>query len=389
MSHSLLVQDRRSALTVPTEILRCPVTRGPLHELSHVELDALNARIADGRMRHLDGSTVEEPCQVALQTADRSLVYRVHDDIAVLLPALAMVPEESLHEHQAYGMSDDKRAVQDFYEAVGWNQGKTGEFVDAELWEDRRPVSRDYIRKCHQRVARHVKPAGRYLLDVASGPIQYDEYLTYSEHYAARICVDISLAALREARRKLGPRGIYILGDITNLPLRDGMVDGAVSLHTIYHVPADEQAAAFDEIFRVLRPGCTAAIVYCWRSGLIKALGLPAKLARWPLRMLRKMVAALLGRSATNRRPDARSAHTPQEKLYYHAHPYSWFARQAFGFPAEVRTWRSISVPLMRAYVHRWLFGRALLAVLYFVEEHLPHACGRFGAYPLIVIYKP
>jgi ubiquinone/menaquinone biosynthesis C-methylase UbiE len=165
-----------------------------------------------------------------------------------------------------------------------------------------------------------LQPQGKYLLDVASGPVQYPEYLEYSQGFGARICVDISFAALREARRKLGDRGIYILGDITNLPLAEGIADGVVSLHTIYHTPADEQATAFREIYRVLRPGCTAAIVYCWRSALIKAAMLPAKLVRGPWKLVQKLCRRLNAASA----PKTSSP----TKLYYHAHPYRWFARE-------------------------------------------------------------
>lgn len=60
----------------------------------------------------------------------------------------------------------------------------------------------------------------------------------------------------------LGDKGIYILGDVTNLPLVDGCMDSIVSLHTLYHVPADEQSEVLAEIYRLLKPRGTAVIVY-------------------------------------------------------------------------------------------------------------------------------
>jgi len=65
---------------------------------------------------------------------------------------------------------------------------------------------KEYIHKCHLRVNRYLNNQGRYLLDAGSGPIQYPEYLTYSEGYEVRICVDISFLALQEAQTNLAIR---------------------------------------------------------------------------------------------------------------------------------------------------------------------------------------
>ena len=39
---------------------------------------------------------------------------------------------------------------------------------------------------------------------------------------------------LQAARKKLGPKAVYMLGDITDLPLVDDSVDTVVSLHTLW-----------------------------------------------------------------------------------------------------------------------------------------------------------
>ncbi len=160
----------------------------------------------------------------------------------------------------------EKKILQDFYDSIGWQKERqeAASFVDALKWEDLRPVASEYIHNCHLRVNRYIQNKGRYLLDAGSGPIQYPEYLSYSDGYDYRICIDISFLALKEAQKKLGDKGIYILGDITNIPLQDNTVDGAVSLHVIYHIPKDEQISALREIHRVLKPGSSAAIVYSW-----------------------------------------------------------------------------------------------------------------------------
>jgi ubiquinone/menaquinone biosynthesis C-methylase UbiE len=360
------------------ETLRCPLTHGSLRELSGIELHALNDRIERGEIKHAGGSPVEQPFERGFVSEDGAYAYGQREGIALLLPALA-IPLTPQAAAKAGSLRAEKLAVQQFYDDIGWSPAESGASVDADNWEDLRPVSREYVERCHRRVKRHLQPTGKYLLDVASGPVQYADYLAYSQGYTARICVDISFAALRQAQQKLGSHGIYILGDITNLPLAEGVVDGAVSLHTIYHTPVDEQATAFREIHRVLAPGATAAVVYCWRSLAVKLAMLPAKLIHTPRKLLRKLfrdqhATATAGRSRTG--------------IYYHAHSRAWFAKNLGDLPSEIYVWRSIDVPLLKAYCHPWTFGKVLLRLVYRAEEWFPRLLGRLGAYPLIVLRK-
>jgi hypothetical protein len=85
-----------------------------------------------------------------------------------------------------------KQQVRQFYDQIGWQQVGGGVYQNAR-YEDLRPVSQAYIHNCHLRINRHLKPNGKYLLDAGSGPIQYPEYLTYSEGYRYRVCLDLSI----------------------------------------------------------------------------------------------------------------------------------------------------------------------------------------------------
>jgi len=176
--------------------------------------------------------------------------------------------------------------------------------------------------------------------------------------------------ALKEAQKKLGERGVYILGDITNLPLADDSIDGVVSLHTIYHVPAAEQARAFRELGRVLAPGRSGVVVYSWGNHTLVPFvaRLPAQPLIHGLRLLSKL------RGATN-------------ELYFAAHSPRWFASQSWPFRYRILVWRSLPVPLMRAVVHGPP-GRLFLRSLEAVEERWPELLGRVGQYPLIVMEK-
>jgi SAM-dependent methyltransferase len=171
-------------------------------------------------------------------------------------------------------MSEVKQEVQQFYDQIGWKLVSQDVYQNAR-YEDLRPVSREYIHDCHMRVARHLKPQGRYLLDAGSGPVQYPEYLEYSRGYQFRLCADISITALKEARKRVGEQGLYVVADIANLPFEPGVFDGVVTLHTIHHLPEEEHLSAFEELYRVLAPGSTAVVVNGWDHSTLMALAEP------------------------------------------------------------------------------------------------------------------
>ena len=372
------------------EHLRCPLTQSPLRWLSETELLELNHAAVRGDAAHLDGSRVDGIISAALINAEHSLAYRVEDDILMMLPISAVATGPDAVARYARAYRPEKAVVQSFYDQIGWRRDKKGDFEDAAIWEDLRPVSADYIRKCHLRVNRYLKPTGNYLLDVASGPVQYDEYLSYSQGYQRRICMDISIAALREARRKVGDKGVYILGDVTNLPLKTESMDGVVCLHTLYHVPHDEQAKAFEELYRVLKPGGSGAVVYTFENTML------LKWARFPARFWNKArrsalgrgIKRLLGRNPAPSIPPARKPDSAGAPFYFHAHPLSWFNSTAWTFPFDIVVWRSINVWFMRTYIKPNRFGKFLLATIYRIEELFPHFTGRHGPYPMFILRK-
>jgi len=67
------------------EILCCPLSKTPLLMLGRKKLYKLNDAIKDGNALYIDGKQVTEPLQEGLVTEDGKVIYRVQDDIPVLL----------------------------------------------------------------------------------------------------------------------------------------------------------------------------------------------------------------------------------------------------------------------------------------------------------------
>src|SRR4030067_68300 len=112
-----------------------------------------------------------------------------------------------------------QRPVRAFYDSVGWKEIAEGLYQNAR-YEDLRPVMREYVHRCHQRLKRHLSSRGGLFLDAGSGPIHQPEYLEYAAESRYRVCLDISEVALREARRRIGARGLFVVGDVTPLPVK-------------------------------------------------------------------------------------------------------------------------------------------------------------------------
>lgn len=283
---------------------------------------------------------------------------------------------------------DVKQRVREFYNAVGWKEIGDGVYQNAQ-YEDLRPVSRTYIHRCHLRVGRFLPGEGSYILDAGSGPIQYPEYLEYSVGYRYRVCLDISLLALKEARKRIGSHGLFVVGDIANLPFRPGAFDGVVSLHTIHHVPAVEQKKAFFDLYRTLAPGGRAAVVYSWgdHSSLMRLFQRPM---RW-VKSLRARLRRGAGSDEIRIIDHGAEPRTGNRTgTFTYKHDYAWILeilRSFSGF--QIRVWRSVSTNFLRIFVHEITLGRWMLWWIYRFEELFPKWLGKIGQYPLILFEKP
>ena len=269
-----------------------------------------------------------------------------------------------------------KQQVREFYDQIGWSQVGDGLYQNAR-YEDLRPVSREYIHKCHMRVKRHLAPSGDILLDAGSGPVQRIEYLTYSEDYNYRLCADIPITALHEARTRLGETGLFVVADIANLPFKPDAFDGLVSMHAIHHLPLTEHKRAYMELTRVLKSGKSGAIINGWHNPLL-------------MKMVEPFIA--LGRFLTGRTAKKKkdwSSEEDQSGTFVEKMTPRWLKNELKDVVTfEIYPWRSLSPRFMRWFVRPQFGGKAFLRLVFWLEETLPRFFGENGQYPLIVIKK-
>jgi len=309
--------------------------------------------------------------------------------------------------------TDVKKQVREFYNQVGWREVSEGMYQNAH-YEDLRPISREYIHRCHLRVNRHLRQAGKYLLDAGSGPIQYPEYLEYSRDYSYRVCADISIVALQEARKRIREHGLFVVADIANLPFKSGIFDGVVSLHTLHHLPMGEHCQAYLELNRVLTPGSTAVVVNGWDTSPLMTI---ANGPIWLVEKLYRLKRGLTKQGASDQQnqqvininsekievtsdfpdqwvnPKRKKRRNPRNTIpkgtFVQKHNASWLKREIGSMmPVQIYVWRSVSVRFLRDLIHDRWGGRRLLQYLYWLEERFPHFLGNCGQYPLIVIEK-
>jgi ubiquinone/menaquinone biosynthesis C-methylase UbiE len=270
-------------------------------------------------------------------------------------------------------MDNAEERVSKFYNTEGWEtEGEVTE--DARRWEDLREHAKGYASKCRLRVLRHIPDNGVNILDMASGPIQYKEYLEYSKNFKKRYCVDLSSGALEKAKKKIGDHGVFLRGSFFNIPLEENFFDCTVSLHTIYHIDKDKQEEAVRKLIYVTKPGKPVIIVYSNPNTFDSFLILP-------FRLLRRVKSIL-------RKPEKKRKQEEDLSLYFHAHPIEWWSR--FNDIASVKTlpWRSFHSDSQKRLVPNNKLGRKIFDVLFNLEERFPDFFVKHFQYPMIILTK-
>lgn len=362
-------------------ILRCPGSGMTVREMATAEIERLNTRIAEGKIYTREGTLVQRKLAEGLISSDGSTVFPVTEGyLAEMLPGQA-ISVTGIEEINESFLAEGKKRVKEFYDEYGWQKDEEGEesYNDTVTFEDQRPVCKDYWSQCHLRLNKYLGEGGQYLLDVASGAIPNDEYLTYSQNYQVRVCMDFSIQALREASKRLDGRGVFILGDMTQMPLADDCMDGLISLHTVYHVPLKEQTRAVAESFRVIKPGKKAVIVYSWKEPALMRVMFGI------YRPLLKVYHTLRGK----KRKKANSQEGRRLDLFVQQQNYNWFLNEIKNqYSARLAVYSAISRSFSQTFLREKWMGKQVVSFIYQLENLFPASLGRWGQYPVFVLEK-
>jgi len=108
---------------------------------------------------------------------------------------------------------------------------------------------------------------GADILEVGPGPGLTTELLR--PHFIHLTAIEIDPALAHSLSKRFASSNVAVIqGDATAMPLDDARFSGAVSLHTLHHIPSAElQNKLFREVWRVLRPGAMFVGVDSHRTG--------------------------------------------------------------------------------------------------------------------------
>jgi len=230
--------------------------------------------------------------------------------------------------------------VKEYYNKTGWTKQK-GKYVDALSFTTSRGTA--YKINCNDRLKEMIGTPD-LLLDVACGASPF------KSEAKKQLCIDFSITAVLEAKKNK-PEGLFVLGDITALPLKDNCVTDTVSMHTIYHVHKDKQEKAIQEIIRVTKNKCYVVYNAGKHAKIVNILSLPLQLWNWS---------------------EKRINPNSKRNIYFYAHSYKWLER--FG---EIKTYRMLNENCVKLY-------SKLLRFISKIEMKFP----KQAYHPLLVINK-
>jgi ubiquinone/menaquinone biosynthesis C-methylase UbiE len=248
-------------------------------------------------------------------------------------------------------------SIYKFYNNLGWKE-KNKVFKDAELFEDLRDVSKSYVSKCRKKLLKHIPKRGDHILDFASGPIQYKEYLEYSKNFRLRHCVDFSKTAILEAKKKMGKKGKYYCDDFLNIKFKENFFDCAVSMHTIYHISKNKQKRTVEKLIKITKKNKPIIIVYSNPNTFV------TKLKKFFSKKKNK------------------------QKIYFFCHPLKWWQQFENLADIEIICWRSFAAQHQKILFPNNFIGKVMFNILLKLEKKFPNFFYKNFQYPLIVLNK-
>ena len=246
-----------------------------------------------------------------------------------------------------------------FYNEEGWSQSEKNT-KDAILFEDLRPVAKEYVSHCRYKINNFLPKKGKNILDFASGPIQYKEYLSYSKNFKKRHCVDFSKNAIKLAKKKIGKKGKFYCKDFLKIKFKKNFFDAIVSLHTIYHISKNDQKKVVNKLISISKKNAPIIIVYSN-----------------PNTFLNLLKNILIKRNRNN-----------NKKLYFYCHKLNWWMQFSKIAKVEFYPWRSFSAQHQKKMFPNNFIGKILFELLILCESKFPKVFVKYFQYPIIILRK-
>jgi len=248
--------------------------------------------------------------------------------------------------------------VHKFYNNFGWKKRKSI-FEDANLFEDLRLNSKDYVSKCRKRILNFIPKKGNNILDFASGPIQYKEYLLYSKNFKIRHCVDFSRDAIKIAKKKIGKKGKFYCDDFFKIKFKKNYFDTIVSLHTIYHIDKSKQKKAVEKLLSISKKNSPIIIIYSNPNTIIHRI---------------------------------KNIFVKQKKiskdLYFFCHPISWWNQFKKDATVSFYPWRAFASSHQKILIPNNFFGKKLFQIIFYLEDKFKKFFIKNFQYYIIVLKK-
>ena len=235
----------------------------------------MRSRLARGELAHAAGAPVQMEIDQALASEDSELIYPIADGILILVPAFAIVKPGSAPRFEA-----DAAGVMRFYDEIGWNVTDEGVFEDTVRFEDLREITRPYVKASYARVGSIIEGSGKYLLDVACGPIPYHPSTSPIRKVPANACASI----FRSWPCAL-PESACATKESTSRPTLLSCLQGRHPrrIHLSTHdlpCPCESAGARVPGAQCVVKPSGRGVVVYSWGSramamDVLMALGRP------------------------------------------------------------------------------------------------------------------
>lgn len=276
---------------------------------------------------------------------------------------------------------DVEQIVTDFYEDYGWvsdgdNNGEDKSFRQF----------RDFYTNYYNEVTR-ARELGQFegingKLLIAGGGDLPDSHQKIANTFSSVCCVDLSRRSLDICKKKLGDKGEYVHSSILDMPVSDNYTNAVFCSHVVYHIDANQQAAAIEQLIRVTKPGGKIVISYHNPNAPQNLLDSVVLAIKWPFRKVKKIISKRSESKGSN------GVTAPAPTLYFKSLPLRFWKQFEASCEVDILPWQVFSASQEAKYIRSDAAAERFYTWAASFEEKNPRLAVRLWSYPLVVLTK-